>query len=209
MAQHTFKTDMKEYYDNEAALRNAKTERADWKIAVRNAFCDLCKSEGKQTLLELGAGAGYDSLYFAENGFAVTAVDLSSEMVKCCREKGLDARELDFYNLTSLCAAYDCVYALNSLLHVPISDLPLVLKQIDAVLNHGGLFYMGLYGGDDTENDFVRSDVSDAPRRFAFYSAEHLKNVLPKYFSVVRFETISVADADEEATFHSVILSKP
>lgn len=84
-------------------------------------------------MLELGAGAGYDSLFFMQSGFDVTAVDLSDEMVKKCREKGVEAFELDFYNLSSLDRKFDCVYAINSLLHVPKADLRHVLQEINFV----------------------------------------------------------------------------
>ena len=83
------KENIKKYYNQEAELRNNNSVKPDWKIRVREKFCGLIKHEKKRTLLELGAGAGYDSRFFMNNGLTVTAVDLSSEMVKICREKSI------------------------------------------------------------------------------------------------------------------------
>jgi SAM-dependent methyltransferase len=159
-------------------------------------------------LLELGAGAGYDSQFFMNNGLNVTAVDLSSGMVNKCREKGIETYELDFYNLSSLNKQFDCIYAINTLLHVPKADLRHVLYEINSVLGADGLFYMGLYGGDDTENDFVKNEVSEAPRFFAFHSDSYLKKTLIDYFQIINFETFNIGTDEEIDIFHSIILRK-
>ena len=125
------KSNLRDYYNLEAADRNNRSEnKADWKIKQRGIFCDLIIKENKETLLEIGAGSGHDSKFFMDSGLKVTAVDLSGEMVKKCKEKGIDAYELDFYDLSALNKKFDCVYSMNCLLHVPKSDLPQVLKNI-------------------------------------------------------------------------------
>ncbi|MCI9450453.1 MAG: class I SAM-dependent methyltransferase [Clostridiales bacterium] len=88
MDKTNLKENMKRHYDTEASLRDSKSVKPEWKIKVREKFYDIVRQEGKKTLLELGAGAGYDRLFFMENGLSVTAVDLSKEMVAKCRGKG-------------------------------------------------------------------------------------------------------------------------
>lgn len=201
-----FKENLKKYYNTEAETRNVEAGKTDWKIGVRKEFFDILARENKKTLLELGAGAGYDSQFFMNNGLTVTAVDISKEMTAKCREKGIDAYELDYYDLSSLNRKFDSVYAINTLLHVPKNDLHQVLREIDSVLESDGLFYMGLYGGDDVEKEWVKGDISDVPRFFAFYSAEYLKSVLSEIFSIESFRTFPVNDGRD--IFHSVILRK-
>lgn len=201
-----FKENLKKYYNTEAEVRNVEAGKTDWKIEVRKEFFDILARENKKTLLELGAGAGYDSQFFMNNGLTVTAVDISKEMTMKCREKGIEAYELDYYDLSSLGRRFDSAYAINTLLHVPKNDLLKVLREIDSVLEADGLFYMGLYGGDDVEKEWVKGDISDAPRFFAFYSAEYLRSVLDKIFSIESFKTFPVNDGRD--IFHSVILRK-
>jgi len=204
----TIKDNLKKYYNQEAELRNSKSVKADWKVRVRAEFCDLIKRENKKTLLELGAGAGYDSLFFMDNGLQVVAIDLSSEMVKMCKKKSIDAYELDYYDLSSLNKKFDCVYAINTLLHIPKDDMRHVLKEIDRVLNANGLFYMGLYGGKDTENELVKTEASDIPRFYALHSEDYLKDTLKDYFEIINFETLDVEPNPEMDIFHSITLRK-
>jgi len=206
MGTISFKENIKKYYDEEAELRDSKSVRSDWKIYVRENFYDLITRENKKTLLELGAGAGYDSQFFMNGGLEVTAIDLSGEMVKKCREKDIDAYELDFYNLSSLNKKYDCIYAINTLLHVPKADLWQVLNEIDLVLETDGLFYMGLYGGDDTESEIMKSEVSDAPRLFTLHSEKYLKATLKNHFRILSFESFETGA--EKDIFHSIIMRK-
>lgn len=202
----SFKENIKKYYNQEADLRDSKSIRTDWKINVREEFLNLAKQENKKTLLELGAGAGYDSRFFMDNGLSVIAVDISSEMIKKCRVKSIEAYELDFYNLSSLKKKFDCIYAINTLLHVPKADLLHVLNEINSILDENGLFYMGVYGGEDTENEFVKSDVSDVPRFFSFHSANYLKSTLENIFCILNFESFDIGTGTD--IFHSVIMRK-
>ncbi|MCL1787930.1 MAG: class I SAM-dependent methyltransferase [Defluviitaleaceae bacterium] len=197
------KDNLRKFYNQEAQHRNM-SEKQDWKQAERQHFLSLAQSEGKQTLLELGAGAGHDSLFFQENGMTVTAIDLSAEMVKHCQTKGINAHELDFYHLEELGEQYQCVWAMNSLLHVPKADLPRVLANIDAVLETGGLFYMGVYGGTNSEHEYA-NELGDHPRFFAFYTKETLLKALAAHFDVLAFEQ---TDVGRDVDFQSVILRK-
>jgi len=207
MGINSIKENLKIYYNTEADLRD-NSVKSEWKIKVRDEFLDLIKQESKKTLLEIGAGAGYDSRFFMDNGLTVTAVDLSVEMVKKCRDKCIEAYELDFYLLSSLNKKFDCVWAMNTILHVPKSDLGHVLNEINSVLNDDGLFYMGVYGGHDSEREHVKSEVSDAPRLYSSYSENRLKEMLEKHFQIIDFKQFDVGRGIEEDIFQSAIMKK-
>ena len=197
------KSNLRNYYDKEAEYRDSRNKE-EWKQNERIFFYDYLITEGKKTLLELGAGAGQDSIFFIDCGLVVTAIDLSKEMVKMCKTKSIDAYELDFYNLSELNKKYDCIWSMNSLLHVPKSDLPKVLKNIDDVLNEKGLFYMGVYGGEDTESDWI-NNILKIPRFFSYYSKNRLKEVLNKIFEIIRFEQF---DVGRNIDFQSILMRK-
>lgn len=188
-----FKFNLREFYNADASDRNQR-EKSDWKIDIRNNFLNLVKSENKSTLLELGAGTGHDSKFFMDNGLIVTAVDLSPEMIKLCRKKSVDAYELDFYNLPNLEKKFDSIWAMNSLLHVLKTDLPDVLCNIKAVMNDNGLFYMGVYGGIDSEHEYIKDDISQSPRYFASYTENTLKSVISGVFDILSFTQIKVGE---------------
>lgn len=202
MDSDKIKSNLREYYNHDAEDRNNR-ELDDWKIRLRSQFFSRVEKENKKTLLELGAGAGKDSRYFMDMGLEVTAVDLSSEMVKICKSKYIDAYELDFYNISTLNKQFDCIWAMNSLLHVLKADLPEVLGSINSVLGSNGLFYMGVYGGEDSEKEFA-VEATGTSRYFASYTDEGLKEILSKVFDIVDFEQI----VGKTTSFQSITMRK-
>ncbi len=203
MDTNIVKLNLKEFYNQEAGLRNL-SEKQEWKKNQRDKFLSYIKSENKNSLLEIGAGTGADSQFFMNCRLNVVAVDLSIEMVKLCKEKGIEAYELDFYNISNLNRKFDCIWSMNSLLHVPKTDLLKVLNQISSVLNEKGLFYMGVYGGEDSEGEFV-NEVANTPRFFSSYSEDKLKEVLSEVFDIIEFEQI---DVGRNMDFQAVIMRK-
>jgi SAM-dependent methyltransferase len=189
-------------YDGGAAERDQR-DKEGWKLAERAAFRGRLRTEGAQRLLELGAGTGQDSLYFQEDGLAVVAVDLSAEMVTHCRAKGLDARQMDFLQLDLPPGSFDAVYALNCLLHVPNADLPAVLRAIRDMLRPGGLFFMGVYGGDGGEG-VMEHDRHDPPRFFSWRTDEQIQEFARADFEIVDFHVVP-----GEFSFQSLTLRRP
>jgi SAM-dependent methyltransferase len=122
-----------------AADRRDRKDKPPWKLAERASFLQRLRQQNCTRLLEIGAGTGLDSLFFAGQGLQVVATDLAPAMVARCRAKGLDARVMDFGRLDFAPESFDAVYAMNCLLHVPNAELPSVLAEIAGVLRPGGL----------------------------------------------------------------------
>ena len=89
--------------------------------------------------------------------------------MEACRQKGLKAFERDFLHLGFPPASFDAVYAINCLLHVPKRELPAVLAAIRLVLKPGGLFFLGLWGGVDSEHIW-EGDTYEPKRFFSLYT---------------------------------------
>jgi len=192
-------------YDAEARQRDA-SDIQPWKVDERAGFLSLLNQEHKRSLLEIGSGPGRDSKFFKDAGLDVTCIDLSPEMVGLCRQKGLDARVMDVADLQFPDSSFEAVYALNSLLHLPKSELPRVLEKISAIIKPSGLFFLGVYGGYDFEG--VRENDSCTPKRFfSFYTDDGLRQVVSKVFEIVSFKTVKLEER-VRLHFQSVILSK-
>jgi SAM-dependent methyltransferase len=175
-------------YDGSAAERDAGSKE-DWKLAERQVFLHRLRTEGRMSLLEVGAGTGQDSLYFKDHGVSVVATDLSAEMVARCRVKGVEAYAMDFLQLNFPSQSFDAAYAFNCLLHVPNADLPDVLAAIRKVLKPGGLFYAGLYGGESFEG-VLPDDSHDPPRFFSFRTDDQMRSFVEPYFEVLDFHVV-------------------
>jgi SAM-dependent methyltransferase len=190
-------------YDNHAQDRE-KDVMQDWKIAPRRDFLNLLQKEGKKTLLEIGAGHGRDSRFFQDNGLCVTAVDISNEMVKLCVNKGINAYQMDFFHLSELEAKFDAVWAMNCLLHVEKAYLEDVFKEINAILKISGLFFMGVYGGEDKEG--IWEDDPYTPKRFySSFSDNEIQRKVSDYFDIVNFNAIETGGKNH---FQALVLRK-
>lgn len=201
--------------DLRRALRRAYGQKAGerdqrqiqpWKQSERAVFLEKIKEAGAQTLLEIGAGTGQDAEFFAQEGLAVLATDLTPENVAACRQKGLRAMVMDVCDLQLEAASYDAVFALNCLLHLPKREFNKALENIQRVLKPGGLFYLGQYGGMDSEGVY-EDDHYEPKRWFSFFSDDALRATLETYFDVVHFKRVALEE--EGLHFQSLILQRP
>ena len=197
--------DLREAYDRQAPQRDAGLIQ-EWKRKERDDFLSLLKKEGKRSLLEIGAGPGRDGLFFTENSLDVTCIDISPVSVNLCSRKGLKAYVMDVCNMFFADKSFDSAYALNSLLHLEKSEFPGVLRSIEAVLKPAGLFYLGIYGGYDSEG--IREDDHTVPKRyFSLFSDDHLYETVSDIFEIMDFRTVSLPDVTEYH-FQSLFLRK-
>ena len=135
--------DLRASYHGGAAERD-KLPKQQFKLDERAVSLDRLRVVEAKTLLEIGAGAGQDAVFFAEEGLDVVGGGFCRRRCGALRAKGLEAYERDFLHLGFEPGSFDAVYSLNSLLHVPNADLPDVLRAVRAVLKPGGLFYVGV-----------------------------------------------------------------
>jgi SAM-dependent methyltransferase len=127
-------------------------------------------------------------------------------MVALCQQKGLRALVRDILSLDFPPASFDAVYALNCLLHVPKASLPAVLETIQQLLRPGGLFFLGVYGGQDSEGVW-EGDHYEPKRFFSRHTDEGLRAAVAPYFGVVSFEQIAYDPASEQH-FQALILRR-
>lgn len=191
-------------YDRYAPARE-EGKFPEWKRTERGLFADLLKAEGKILLLEIGAGTGRDSRFFQGIGLRSVATDISPEMVRLCRGKEVPGILMDCYRLGFRNESFDAAWALNSLLHVPKMSLPGVLAEIRAVLKPGALFYLGMWGGNESEG--IWEDDYYTPKRFfSFHSDQEIVETVQGWFKVVSFKGINPEGG--KAHFQSMILRK-
>jgi ubiquinone/menaquinone biosynthesis C-methylase UbiE len=197
-------TSLRTAYDR--AVEERDQHRPDpWKEAYRQELLELITAEDGRTLLEVGAGTGKDSLFFHDHGLNVTCIDLSPGMIERCRQRGLRALDGDIREQGFAQASFDAAYSMNCLLHIPKAELPAVLAEIQRVLRPGGLFFLGLWGGQDAE--YVWADDHYEPKRFfSLHTDQGIRAAVQPFFDEVSFETY---DAGPRGHFQRLILRRP
>ncbi len=191
-------------YDRAVDYRD-ELEKTSWKLAERAAFLDRLRAEGRTRLVEIGAGTGQDSEFFAANGVEVLATDLSPESVERCRRKGLNARTMDLRQPDLPTGSFDAAYSVNCLLHVPNTELAAALAAVASLLRPGGLLFLGLYGSDVAEEGIAPWDRHDPPRFFSWRTDEQIQRYAAESFEIVDFHTVLTDDIH----FQSLTLRRP
>ncbi|GKX31782.1 hypothetical protein SH1V18_42620 [Vallitalea longa] len=190
-----------ESYNRNASLRSDIIP--EWKAKEVDRFLSYC-NKNHNKLLDLGAGAGTFAKYYTDKGLDVLCIDISKSMIELCRSKNLNAEVMDFYNLDIEDNQFDYVWSMNTLLHVPKKDIRIVLKEVKRILNDGGIFYLGMYGGK-CEEGIYEQDIYEPKRFFASYTKDELLDIVGYYFKVEEYnEVLRKGDRD----FLSCILRK-
>ena len=199
------RANLRRAYDGAADQRDRMVKQP-WKLAERAAFLRLLQETSCTRMLEIGAGTGQDSVFFASHGLDVVATDLSAEMVQRCRDKGLDARVMDFSQLDFPAESFDAVHDVNCLRHVPHAQLPAVLASIARVLRPGGLFFLGVYGNESSDEGPAESDDHVPARFFSFRTDEQIVQFASESFDIIDFH---IAQTDTQYRFQSLTLCRP
>lgn len=149
------------------------------------------------SLLDVGCGAGEKSKYLVKNGFNVTGIDFSDEMIKLAKEQVPTGRffvkdikqPLEFEDL------FDGVFAQAVLLHIPKNEIVDVLKNITEPLKSGGYFYVAvkeIRPGNEDEEIVKENDYGyEYERFFSYFSLDELKDYIKKIGLQVIYEKIT------------------
>lgn len=192
---------------NKNAIERNSFSLPIWKVKEREIFLRKLIKDKCCNLLEIGAGPGKDSLYFKEQGLNTISTDISPEMVKLCLEKGLDAKVMNFANLDFPDNQFDSIWALNCLLHVSKADIKNVLLELKRVLKRNGLFYMGVYGGENHEGIW-EGDHYSPKRFFSFFEDDSIKELVSEFFTIEYFHVVPKETVNGVYHFQSIILRK-
>jgi ubiquinone/menaquinone biosynthesis C-methylase UbiE len=105
---------------------------------------------GFKKILDLGAGLGRHSIFFAKQGFNVSAIDLSDygmNYLKQWAEKenlNIDIKLGDMISLPYSDNSFDCVFANHVISHTDTKGAKQVINEISRVLKQGGEVYTSM-----------------------------------------------------------------
>lgn len=179
-------------YNNTAEERD-QTRVSSWKQDLRWTFLSSLQEEGRSNLIDIGAGTGVHALFFQEQGLDIHCIDLSPVLVEKCREKGLSSQVLSVLDLAQVSRTFDAAFAMNSLLHIPSRLLGKALSNIAGVLEAGGLFYWGQYGGEKREGIYEK-DTYQPKRFFSLLPDQQIQEFAEVDFTLEGFNRILLDD---------------
>ncbi len=122
---------------------------------------------GFHKILDLGAGLGRHSIYFAKQGFEVSAIDISEYAMKHLKtwsEKealSIDVQQGDIVSLPYEDNSFDCVFAYHTISHTDSQGIKRIIGEIYRVLKPGGEVYTSIsskYSGEYLYSGYPKID---------------------------------------------------
>ncbi|MDP1793550.1 MAG: class I SAM-dependent methyltransferase [Acidimicrobiales bacterium] len=195
--------DLAAFYEQQAADRAARSLEPR-RVHARDAFAARLV-DAQPHILEIGVGAGHDAAAFAARGWRVVGVDLAVAHAELTRAAGVSvalatARALPFAD-----EAFDVVWTMSTLMHVPSASINGALAEIGRVLVRGGVAAIGVWGGADVE-DFLPGPY-EPPRLFSRRSDARWLELLRQVGAIEEFEPWH--EADEGFWYQWAVVRKP
>jgi 2-isopropylmalate synthase len=110
---------------------------------------DLLEPKESERVLDLGCGDGTLALEISKRGSIVEAVDLSANMVKAAKKRGVNAKVMSATNLAFNNNRFDAIFS-NAVLHW-VLEPKVAIKNINKALKSGGRFVAEFGGKGNVE----------------------------------------------------------
>ncbi|WP_108947039.1 class I SAM-dependent methyltransferase [Shewanella halifaxensis] len=134
-----------DYYNQNASSFITDTQNVDMNDLYSEFASLLTKGA---SVLDAGCGSGRDTKYFVEQGYKVSALDASLEMVQyATRLSGVKVSHRTFSQVNEI-EAYDGIWACASLLHVAKDALEEAFTNLTNALKPNGIWYLSFKYGD-------------------------------------------------------------
>lgn len=171
------------------------------------------KQQGCKDVLDFGCGLGRHAIYFAQQGFRVSAFDLSQEGVDTlaawAKAEGVqvETQVCDMLKLPYEANSFDAIFAYHVISHTDTAGANVILSEIARVLRPGGEVFLSLCSKDTwsfkdagypklDENTVVKTDdgpeqgiphfyvtLNDIVALFGAFTVERVRHVDDCYFA--------------------------
>lgn len=127
-----------------------------WKEPAEDVYYYLrrWKKAGFVKMLDLGCGPGRHAALFAQNGFEVSALDISDYVIKELKQTAakaglaIDAKAGDMMDMPYPAEYFDCLIAYHSISHTDSEGIVKVIENVRRVLKDGGEFFLTVCSKD-------------------------------------------------------------
>ena len=179
------------YYDDNAVEFAIQTVSIDMHN-LYELFINQLPQRNKHYLLDVGCGSGRDANYFAKQGYEVTAIDASAELIQWAEQHHMSSRitwvHLDFSSIEKQAweNKFTGIWACASLLHVPFLELPFIINSLLETLADEGVMYLSFKYG--------KVERVDEERFFCDMNESRWKAIVAKIPQVIEYKIWLSAD---------------
>lgn len=139
--------DLRCYYEAEAEQRVRRTLLGR-RVGLVADFIRELESEGRRSVIDIGAGPGLDGEQFVAAGMEYVGVDLALGNARLAAERGVTVLQADLCALPVRHDAFHAAWSMSTLMHLPAERVGKAVRQIADVLQPGSPIVVGVWGGD-------------------------------------------------------------
>ncbi len=147
-------------------------------------------------ILEVGCGLGWDSHFFASDGYDITATDFLGEFVALAgsRNPKVKALVMDMLSPVSFSEPFQGIYGFASFLHIPREKSSEVLRWMGSILVSGGVLFLHHVQSNKGLSGYIQDNllIHDNPVHCTCHSIDEMGRLLAEAgFSSLRFTRYS------------------
>ena len=175
---------------------------------ARKAYAVVRKGNSK-TLLDLGCGDGRDSVYFAERGLHVHALDFSKNGIENIKSLNPNIKTFlgDIKNMKFKKGSFDIIYAHLSLHYFNDQETTKIFKALYRILKKGGLIFVKCKSTDDAlygKGKRIGPDMYQKGHIRHFFSREYMASKLQRFRVLKLCKTSSVYHAYKSSFIEAI-----
>lgn len=133
--------------------------QSPWLKATEDTYylAEIWKQKGHKKILDLGTGLGRHAVYFAQQGFDVSAIDISEygiEHLKSWAIKeniNVDAIIGDMLQLPYPNKYFDCIFAYHVISHSDTKGVQKIISEMERVLKDNGKVFLSFCSKETTD----------------------------------------------------------
>jgi AraC-like DNA-binding protein/2-polyprenyl-3-methyl-5-hydroxy-6-metoxy-1,4-benzoquinol methylase len=144
------------------------------------------KELGYVDLLDLGTGLGRHAIYFAKQGFNVSAMDISDYAVQYLKTWAakenllINAKVSDMLSLNYSKQSFDCIFAYHVISHTDSIGIKKTIAEIERVLKPNGEVYLSFCSKESTEFMGNKSNKLD---KNTLISRNEIEKGIPHFYA--------------------------
>ena len=179
------------YYDDNTVEFACQTAHIDMQD-LYELFISQLPQRDTQSVLDVGCGSGRDANYFARQGYDVTAIDTSVELIQWAQKHHMSSRigwvNLDFSSIEKQAweNKFTGIWSCASLLHVPFFELPFIINSLLDTLTDDGVMYVSFKYG--------KGERVDEERFFCDMNESRWTTIVAKILQVIEYKIWLSAD---------------
>ncbi len=188
-------------------------------------YFEALKKNSIRKIIDLGCGTGRHSIYFAEKGYFVHAVDSSINALEILKQNikpayNIKVSQFDLKDLSGIQEKYDFAVCVNVLSHGKYREIEKMFYEIENIIEDGGIlfliitpveFYQYVSGSETIEvekNSFLHIDAPDGDIVHHFFTEEEVRLLLKNYGEVSVENIMEYSPWQKKEVEHMMVIAR-